>query len=218
MPQVRCPNCGFTTNLENRKKMDFELIKSAAKRSPRTFTDLLYVTKLPNAFQNKKFRTSLILISLAFFFCGSAYVLALSTPSPSIQEAPKVIGDFTMVLKVNNVSDLYGWQVAIVYNSSQMKVLKITSGGFVGDDFPLFVNSTDSFENLLLIAGSLLGDVGGKNGSGILATITFAYYTEDYVIPYIAFDQAFETILLNSKVEAIPIDESTLTLTVLNEP
>jgi len=97
--------------------MDFELIKSL-KRSPRTFTDLLRVTKPPNAFHSKKLRTSLIVISLAFFFCGSTYVLALFTSSPNIQEAPKIIGDSSMFLDVNNISDLYAWQVAITYNSS----------------------------------------------------------------------------------------------------
>jgi len=101
--------------------MDFELIKSAVKRSPRTFTDLLRVTKLPNTFHSKKLRASLILISLAFFFCGSTYVLALFTSSPNIQEVPKVIGDFSMFLNVNNISDFYAWQVAITYNSVKLK-------------------------------------------------------------------------------------------------
>jgi hypothetical protein len=138
--------------------------------------------------------------------------------SSNIQEAPKVIGDFSMLLNVNNVSDLYAWQVAITYNSSQIKVLEITSGGFVGGDFPFFVSSTDSFENLLLIGGCLRGDVAGVDGSGVLATITFGCYTEDYVMPYITFDQLFGTMLLNSKGEEIPIDESTLTLTMLEKP
>jgi len=37
-------------------------------------------------------------------------------------------------------------------------------------------------------------------------------------MPSIAFDQLFGTMPLNSKGEEIPIDESTLTLTVLEEP
>jgi hypothetical protein len=249
--------------LENRKEMDFGLIKSAAKQRPRTFTDLLHVTKLPrktlnlrlrepcaggvlikdghfyrlngflndnqnrdfakglsNAFRNKKLRTSLMLIALVLFSCGSGYVLALFTSLPSVPiiNEPEVIGNFTMVLKVNDVADLYAWQVGIAYNSSQMRVLEITSGGFVGDSFPFFVNSTDSIKNLLLIGASLCGDVAGKNGSGTLATITFGYYTEDYSIPKIASDQVFGTMLLNSKGEVIPIKESTLTLTAPEKP
>jgi len=243
--------------------MDFGLIKSAAKQRPRTFTDLLHVTKLPrktlnlrlrelcaggvlikdghfyrlngfsndnqnrnfakglsNAFQNKKLRASLMLIALALFSCGSGYVLALFTSLPSVPiiHEPEVIGNFTMVLKVNGVADLYAWQVGVAYNSSQMRVLEITPGDFAGGDFPFFVNATDSVRNLLLIASSMRGDEEGKNGGGTLATITFGYYTEDYGIPKIASDQVFGTMLLNSKGEAIPIMESTLTLTSPEEP
>ena len=41
-----CPNCGMTINLQNRKEVDFKLIKRAAKKKPRTFTELLHITKL----------------------------------------------------------------------------------------------------------------------------------------------------------------------------
>jgi hypothetical protein len=46
MPQVTCPKCGTTINLENRKAIDFDLIASATKNRPRTFTELLHLTKL----------------------------------------------------------------------------------------------------------------------------------------------------------------------------
>lgn len=41
-----CPNCGTTINLENRKEVDFNLIRNATGKHPRTFTDLLHITKL----------------------------------------------------------------------------------------------------------------------------------------------------------------------------
>lgn len=46
MPQITCPNCGLTINLENRKEIDFDLIKNAAKKQPKTFTELLHITRL----------------------------------------------------------------------------------------------------------------------------------------------------------------------------
>lgn len=46
MPQIMCPNCGMTINLENRKRIDFNLIVGAAKKQSRTFTELLHITKL----------------------------------------------------------------------------------------------------------------------------------------------------------------------------
>jgi DNA-binding HxlR family transcriptional regulator len=42
-----CPNCGKTINLLNRKKTDFHLIAGATRRKPRTFTELLHITRLP---------------------------------------------------------------------------------------------------------------------------------------------------------------------------
>lgn len=47
MPQIRCPNCGLTISLENRKETDEGMITDAVQGKERTFTDLLHITKLP---------------------------------------------------------------------------------------------------------------------------------------------------------------------------
>jgi len=47
MPQIQCPNCGTTINLENRRTIDFNLILRAVQKKPKTFTDLLHITHLP---------------------------------------------------------------------------------------------------------------------------------------------------------------------------
>jgi hypothetical protein len=47
MPQIRCPNCGLTINLENRKDTDMQLITTAVEHNANSFTDLLHSTKLP---------------------------------------------------------------------------------------------------------------------------------------------------------------------------
>lgn len=47
MPQIQCPNCGTTINLENRRTIDFNLILRAVQKKPRTFTELLHITHLP---------------------------------------------------------------------------------------------------------------------------------------------------------------------------
>jgi len=46
MPQVMCPNCGTTINLKNRKEVDFKLIQTATENFPKSFTELLHMTKL----------------------------------------------------------------------------------------------------------------------------------------------------------------------------
>ena len=47
MPQIRCPNCGCSINLETRKKMDFYLISKKLQSGPKSFTQLLHATQLP---------------------------------------------------------------------------------------------------------------------------------------------------------------------------
>ena len=46
MPQITCPNCGTTINLEKRREVDFTLIRNATDRRPRTFTELFHITQL----------------------------------------------------------------------------------------------------------------------------------------------------------------------------
>jgi hypothetical protein len=45
MPEVMCPKCGLTINLENRREIDHEMIMDATRKSA-TFTELLRATKL----------------------------------------------------------------------------------------------------------------------------------------------------------------------------
>jgi hypothetical protein len=153
-------------------------------------------------------------------FSVSGYVLATffaAPPEENIIKKPIIIGNFTMSLEVNNVDDLYGWQVAIFYNSSQLEILEIIPGNFVGTNFPLFTNSTDSLKDLLLLAGCKIGNVAGESGSGRLATLVFGYFTEEYNDPIIVPKKSservfFETLLLNSEGQPIPINENTLAL------
>jgi hypothetical protein len=179
-----------------------------------------FVNGFLNGFHNKKLRTGLMLIAFLLFSSAFGHVLAMLFSLPHIQtyQEPVIIGNVTMHLDVTNVNDLYAWQVAIVYNQSQLKVLEITPSGFVGEDFPFFVNSTDSLPDLLFLAGSLIGDAPGKNGSGRLATITFGYFIENFDEPKIASEKLFETLLLDSQSQLIPIKDSTLTLTIVGEP
>jgi hypothetical protein len=46
MPQITCPNCGTTISLESRREVDFTLIRNATDKRPRTFTELLHITRL----------------------------------------------------------------------------------------------------------------------------------------------------------------------------
>jgi len=257
MPQITCPNCGTTINLENRKRTDFDLIVRATKKKPRTFTELLHITRLPRKtlslrlkelciqgslikrdhvyklngastfenltigpvkglsriFQNGRTRTGFVLIMLFICFSTSGYVLAMFFPLPSIKEPsqePVIIGSFAMNLNVNNVTDLYGWQVPIAYNQSELKILKIAQGEL--KSFPYVLNQTELKGELLLGGALALGPVPGISGSGTLATVTFGYFTENYDLPQIALNATFGILMFNSQKSIIPLEDSTLTL------
>lgn len=47
MPQIRCPNCGTSINLENRRELDYKTILSVIQKGSSTFTELLKNTGLP---------------------------------------------------------------------------------------------------------------------------------------------------------------------------
>lgn len=260
MPQITCPNCGTTITLENRREVDFTLIRNATDKRPRTFTEVLHITKLSRktlnlrlkklcaeglltkeegmykwngasasgnngghlvkglsrVFDGRRMRTGVMLVALLASFSVSGYVLAMMfAPTMHFEPyaEPRALGSFTMALDVNNVNDLYAWQVAIVFDSTQMKVVEAKAADFIEAEYPLFLNSTDTMKGLLLLYGGLKGNVGGKTGSGRLATIVFEYYVNNYGPPSIVDHVAgFDTWLKNSELALIPGRQTLLTL------
>jgi hypothetical protein len=260
MPQITCPNCGMTINLENRKEIDYDMIKSAIEKEPRTFTDLLHLTKLSRktlslrlnalrgngtvckeegkyringAFQfdnngghfarglfkighDRRVRAGIVLIAFLLFSSASSYVLANYILSSEKHEEPQPIGKFSMTLSINNIEDLYAWQVVISFNSSEIKTLDMRPGDFLGTSFPSFTNSTNSGDGILLLLQFLSGDDPGKSGSGTLATIVFGYFVNNYKEPMIVAKYSqFETMLWKSTDLFNPIKDpgpSVLTL------
>jgi hypothetical protein len=267
VPEVTCPNCGLTINLENRREIDYDLIMGATKKSA-TFTELLHATKLSRktlsirlkelcrngaivkgdgvyklgnssqvknhsmrslqvenlggnllrTFRDRRLRTVVWMLMLVTSFSVSGYVLAryFASSPPLVHNEPVIIGYSTMALEVSDVNDLYSWEAVISFNATELKVLQVTPGDFVGQEFPLFCNSTDTGEGLLLVEGCLEGDVAGKSGSGTLATIVFGYFTSNYKAPLIVPKQmGFETFLEDSELADMPIGTK-LSLEVLS--
>jgi hypothetical protein len=264
MPQITCPNCGTTISLENRRDLDFKLIRNATDKRPRTFTELLHITRLSRktlnlrlkqlctegilmkeegmyksngassvgndggslvkglsrVFDDKRVRTGLILVALLVCFSGSGYVLAMMmNPKTNVAPVaePNALGYFTMDLNVHDVTDLYGWQAAIAFNQGQVKVVEAYAGSFLKVEYPLFVNSTGTMDGLLLLYGSLEGDVHGVTGTGTLATIVFAYYVNNYEVPcLVGHEASFDTWIRDSSLAKIPGGQALLTLNVVS--
>ena len=117
-----------------------------------------------------------MLIAFLLISSTSGYALATFLTLKETPHEPVPLGSFTMALKVNDVVDLYAWQVVIRFNSTEIKVLEVRSEESI-NDFP--VNSTDTRDDLLLVASTLLGSVSGKSGSFKLATIVFGYFVNE---------------------------------------
>lgn len=276
MPQIRCPNCGTTINLENRKKIDFDLIVAAVRRKPENFTALLKITRLPRKtlnlrlkelcenktivkdggkyrlndskefmesvkesrlsriLRNSKTRTGLIFVSLIALSSVSGYNLAVflghSQPSPADQK-PVVFGNLTMALNVSNVTDLFAWQALVEFNASELRVLEVKPGEFLprqymivlGEEMSNYVivvegNSGFLDKGILLLGGTMLGNGSGVNGSGRLAIITFARYTENYSEPKLIQEwNTYGITLIDSTISEIPPGDWNLTLSVIEK-
>ena len=268
MPEITCPDCGLTINLENRRRTDFNLIKSATEKRARTFTELLHITRLSRktlslrlrelrengtivknnglymlngtshiesngkdlvrgfsvrgfsrAFRDRRIRNfAWVLMFLSLSASGYAMALFFATPKPAqTNTEPTIIGYSTLALEINNIEDLYAWQVVIAFNADELKILQVSPGDFMAIDYPLFVNATDiGGDGLLMVGGTLLADTAGISGNGTLATIVLGYYVADYKPPEIAQEQgAFENLLFrkdDASLVPIPIEEQTLTL------
>jgi len=257
MPQITCPNCGKTINLEARRQTDFEMIKSAAHVKPCTFTDFLNATKLPRktlslrlkqmcssgiliktnglyhvdatckikenfafrrprVFDNRKVRTIFMLVLFIVSFSSSGYVLAMFIVGSQKNEnlTQTILGNFSVTLNINEVNNLWAWQVAIEFNPRELTVINVSSGDFfrVGELFPNILS--DTLSNRLLIGNCLYPNQTAKSGSGSLATIVFGYFVQNYTFPKIvhtSFD-GFKTYLLDPEGSTIDLGPQTLVL------
>jgi hypothetical protein len=264
MPQIRCPRCGLTINLENRRDIDFKLIIDAVKQKARTFTELLNLTGLPrktlnlrlielrqngvltkanggyqlngqiesrksitcsfsNGLSNKKIKSLVALMIFLVGFPTFSYALAVLFPSTPFapSKEPKVLGTFTVVVEVKDVKDLWAWQVLISFNPDELKFLNWKCGEIIEVEppFQLTCPETDIEKGCLMIGATLKADEPGVNIEGIkaLAYITFGYYVENHTTPRLIIEgnDSFKTMLLNSKLQEIPITGETLSIKVL---
>ena len=180
--------------------------------------------KLSRVYCNRRTRTGFMLVMLLLCFSTSGYVLARFFTPPThieVSQEPVIIGSFTAAVEVVNVEDLYAWQVLIAYSPSELRVLEVIPGGFVGSEYPssnaadltstgVFMNATDIGDGRLLLGGSLCGNVPGKSGNGTLAIIVFGYFMDTYQEPEIVWMQKpSENRLLNSDGFDIPTEGAT---------
>ncbi len=115
------------------------------------------------------------LVGVSLYTIGQSPVSSVTTirvvPPTSLGEIGE---DFTISLEVSNVTDLYGWELKLGWNSTVLDVTGVTEGPFLPATGPTFFwFDVDEALGLLHTAGTLLGDIPGGNGNGTLVTVVF---------------------------------------------
>lgn len=144
--------------------------------------------RFSNALRDKRIRTGLLMMSLLISVPAFSYALASIFTPPQAQGPRPIIGNFAMILEAHSVENLAAWQAAISYNMSELSVLNVTRGNFLGEaPVNALVYHTDIADNVLALTDTVVGDnMPARSGSGILATITFGYFSSKYQMPTIA--------------------------------
>jgi hypothetical protein len=141
-------------------------------------------------------------LSLVSCFKGEEIIkTASSTLYVNPQTSVGTIGqNFSVNINISNVVDLYGWEFRLGWNSTILDAIAVTEGPFLksgGNTFFAYkINNTEGF---VLADCTLLGDIHGVSGNGILAVIEFHVKTLGECIL-----DLYDTILVNSAEQPIP--------------
>ena len=107
--------------------------------------------------------------------------------------------NFTIEVKVSNVTDLYGYEFHLRWNPTLLDCVEVNEGPFLksgGSTF--FTYKINSTGGCVVVDCTLLGDVQGVSGNGILTTIEFYIKTTGECLL-----DLYDTILLNSAEQTI---------------
>jgi len=134
---------------------------------------------------------------------GGASNVILLTATVSVSPSSTTIPanqNFTIGVNVSGVSDLYGWEFQLGWNSTLLDAANVSEGPFLkagGSTF--FSYSLNATAGNMLVDCTLMGNIPGTSGDGTLATITF-YAKSVGECPLDLHD----VILLNSAEQPIP--------------
>jgi hypothetical protein len=99
----------------------------------------------------------------------AAPILSFST-GPAAQVGSTV----TYNIAIDDIADLYAYQLSINYDARYLRALNVTEGAFLGTAGSTVSGVLGMDTGLIdFVYGSLLGPTPGASGSGLLASITF---------------------------------------------
>ena len=110
----------------------------------------------------------LVICSMLTFLAANSYSAALKIAPDSINITSNQ--PFTMNINIEDVADLYGASLDLVFDSSKLMVVKVEEGDFLKQAAAStsFLNKIDNEQGRVIIGMSRLGQVSGVNGTGTL--------------------------------------------------
>jgi hypothetical protein len=128
----------------------------------------------------KTLGVALLLVVLAslcmpFPVVNAAATVSIDPLTPTVWGADET---FTVNITVTDVSGLYGWEGQLFYDSSILSCLSASEGPFLENAGETYFNVsiTDDFDTThgrIKAFNTLLGQIPGVDGSGVLLTVTF---------------------------------------------
>jgi hypothetical protein len=172
--------------------------------------------------KNKKFYLTL-LFTFILTSITATQVTAQQTKvyiNPETQTIPQPGLSFTVEITIQNVNDLYGWELKIYYPNSILNATDAVEGTMLKKDGALTFfrkhiftdnyNETHGLVNLFCLIAE--AEAPGVNGNGILATVTFNTTSAGTAKIYLS-----DVKLSDSNVNPIPCLTSDGTVTVVPE-
>ena len=131
-----------------------------------------------------KTRTIIVVCLIAILVVVVAYVILsshkpTSTPATQLFVEPETVQgttgqDFTLNVSISNVTDLYGWEFYLGWNSSLLGLVSVNEGPFLmsgGNTY--FTYTLNTTNEHVVVDCTLEGSIPGVSGDGTLATVTF---------------------------------------------
>jgi hypothetical protein len=152
----------------------------------------------------------------SFINIGKAEDIAAVYIDPPMVSGLAIGDNFTVNLKVANISNLAGWEIQVFYSSQVLSAIEIAEGPFlksVGNTFfptfpPLGIdNNFNSTHGSVHLTAAILGPTSGASGSGTLANITFQIITAGYTTLFMPDDTT--KMLDNTPAAPQPIPHTT---------
>ena len=127
---------------------------------------------------NYKIIATAIVIGALLIGTLSYFIWLKFTPKTLIFLHPKEVNanvgeNFTVFINVSHVSDLYGWQVNLEWNSSMLELANIAEGPFLKSRGQTFFRYTTNKNKVAIVCTLLQVNVTGVSGEGTLAEVKF---------------------------------------------